>query len=89
MLEDYIKNVTISDEKNILVDYVFDYQVIDNQNGTHSLMIYDEDDNAYKLGDDYSSYEEVNEAITGFKRKLDELLNHSEEIIALLKDSSY
>lgn len=80
------RKIAIANEKNSLVNYSFDYEILDNQNSTYTVVVYDTFANAYKLGDSHSSYEEAYEAIKGFNRKLDELYDHSEEILTSLQD---
>lgn len=89
MDEVYFRRIAAVNERNSLVDYAFDYEMIDNQNGTYTAVVYDSFDDAYMLDDSYASYEEAYEAIQGFNRKLDKLYDHSKEILALLKEVSH
>lgn len=89
MDEVYFQKIALANEKNILVDYVFDYEIIDNQDETYTAMLYDSVDDPYRLGSDYSSYEEAYDAVKAFRGKLEDLLDRSEEILELLEGISY
>lgn len=86
MDEVYFRKIAIANEKNSLINYSFDYEILNNQNSTYTVVVYDTFANAYMLGDSYTSYEEAYEAIKGFNRKLDDLYDRSEEILSSLQD---
>ena len=73
MGEVYFRRIDAVNEKNILVDYVFDYEIIDNQDETYTAMLYDSVDDPYRLGSDYSSYEEAYDVVKAFRGKLEDI----------------